>query len=101
MAAVIVDNDVVRDTVLAEFPGGEARALITRPGLADPDVDRDGLIVGAVDRGESGAPVDGGEPSGIAMRTTSNRPEPPLCSQATAINPVPRAMLFSLFFAAK
>src|SRR5260370_33968543 len=50
------------------------------------------FIVGAVDWGERGAPVDGGEPAGIAMRQPPTRAKPPLCSQATAIDPVPRAM---------
>src|SRR5262249_54434527 len=68
MAAGIVDDYGVRDAMLAELPGGEAGALVARPGLVDPDMDRHPLIVGAVNRGERGAPVDGGEPPGIAMR---------------------------------
>src|SRR5580692_2517306 len=92
LAAGIVDDDRMRDAVLAELPGGQAGALVARTGLVDPDMDRDALIVGAVDRGERGAPVDGGEPPGIAMRHNLDRPKPPLCSKATAINSVPRAM---------
>jgi hypothetical protein len=82
----------VRNAVLAELPGGEAGALVARTGLVDPDMDRDAVIVGAINRGERGAPVDGGEPPGIAMRHNLDRPKPPLCSKATAINSVPRAM---------
>ena len=68
MAAGIVDDDRVRDAVLAEFPGGQAGALVARPGLVDPDMDRDAVVMGAVDRRERGAPIDRGEPAGIAMR---------------------------------
>jgi hypothetical protein len=32
VTAGIVDDDRVRNTVLAELPGGEARALVARPG---------------------------------------------------------------------
>jgi hypothetical protein len=42
--------------------------LVARTGLVDPDMDRDAVIVGAVDRGERGAPVDRSERPGIAMR---------------------------------
>jgi hypothetical protein len=91
----------VGDAVLAEFPSGKAGALIARPGLVDPHMDRNAFVMRAVDRGEGGAPVDGGEPAGIAMRHNLDRPKPPLCSQATAINPAPRAMAVFSFFAAK
>jgi len=57
-----------RDAVLAELPGGQTGALVARAGLVDPDMDRNALIVGTVDRRERGAPIDRGEPAGIAMR---------------------------------
>ena len=53
--------------VLAELPGGQAGALVARPGFVDPDMDRDAGIMGAIDRRQRRAPVDGGEPAGIAM----------------------------------
>ena len=51
----------------AELPGGEAGALVARPGLVDPDMHRDARIVGAVDRRQRGAPIDRRQPAGIAM----------------------------------
>ena len=67
VAAGIVDDDRVRDAVLAELPGGEAGALVARPGLVDPDMDRDAVVMGAIDRRQRGAPIDGREPAGVAM----------------------------------
>ena len=90
--AGVVDDDGVRNTVLAELPGGEAGALIARPGLVDPDMDRNTLVVGAVNRGERSAPVGSGKPPALQCVSTPTRAKPPLCSQGTAINPVPRAM---------
>ena len=37
--------------MFAEFPGGEAGALVARAGLVDPNMDRNALVVGTVDRG--------------------------------------------------
>ena len=52
---------------LRELPGRQAGALVARPRLVDPDMDRDAGIVRLVDRRQRGAPVDGGEPAGVAM----------------------------------
>ena len=41
VAAGVVRDHGVRDAVLAELPRGEARALVARPRLVDPDVDRE------------------------------------------------------------
>jgi hypothetical protein len=97
VAAGIVDDDRMRDTVLAELPGGAAGALVARTGLVDPDMDRDAVILGAVDWGERGAQSTvASHPSQCV--TTSTRPKPPLCSEASAINPAPRAMaVFAVF----
>jgi hypothetical protein len=46
--------------------------------------------MGPIDRGERGAPVYRGEPAGIAMRQHPDPSKAALCSQATAIDPVPR-----------
>ena len=51
----------------AQLPGGERRALIARPGLVDPDMDRDAAIMGQVDRRQRGAPVDRRQPAGVAV----------------------------------
>ena len=68
MATGIVDNHRMGDAVLTELPGGQAGALIARPRLVDPDMERDAVVMSAIDRGKRGAPIDGGEPTGIAMR---------------------------------
>ncbi len=52
---------------MVELEGGERSALVARPGLVDPDVERDALLVGEVDRRGGRAQVDGGEPAGVAM----------------------------------
>ena len=52
---------------LREFPGGEASALVARPRLVDPDMDRQPGIVRGVDRRQRRAPVDGGQPAGVAV----------------------------------
>ncbi len=67
MAAGIVDDDGMRHAVLAQFPGGEAGALIARPGLVDPDMERDAAIMRQIDRRERRAPIDRREPAGVAM----------------------------------
>ena len=67
MAAGIVRDHRVRHAVLAELPGGERGALVARARLVDPDVDRYAFIVSLVDWGRRGAPVDAGEPAGVAV----------------------------------
>jgi len=64
-------------------------------------MDRDAVIAGTVDVGERGARSTVASHPALQCVITSTRPKPPLCSEASVINPVPRAMLFSLFFAAK
>ena len=65
---------VCGDPVLAELPGGEAGALVARPGLVDPDMERDAGIMRAIDRRQRRAPIDRGEPAGIAMGQDLDRP---------------------------
>src|SRR5439155_14396622 len=67
MAADIVDDDGVRHAVLAKLPGGQAGPLVARARLVNPDMDGDTVVMGAEHRGKRGAPIDGGEPAGIAM----------------------------------
>src|SRR4029077_8412012 len=67
VAAGIVSDHGVRHAVLAEFPGRQAGALVARPRLVDPDMDRQTGIVRLVDRRQRRAPVDGGEPACIAV----------------------------------
>ena len=67
MAAGVVGDHRVRDTVMTEFPRGQRSALIARPGLVDPDMNLQAAIMREIDRRRRRAPVDGGEPAGIAM----------------------------------
>ena len=53
--------------MLAEFEGGQRRALIARAGLIDPNVNRNPGIMRVIDRRRRRAPVDTGEPPGVAM----------------------------------
>ena len=59
--------DGVRHAVLVEFPRGERRALVARPRFIDPDMDGQPGIVGHENRRERRAPIDAGEPAGVAM----------------------------------
>src|SRR5204862_5611519 len=52
---------------LGELPRGQAGALVARPRLVDPDVDRDAGVVRLVDRRQGGAPVDRRQPARVAM----------------------------------
>ena len=67
MAAGVVGDHGVRHAVVAEFPGGQRSALIARPGLVDPDMNLQAAIMRQIDRRRRRAPVDRGEPAGVAM----------------------------------
>ena len=67
MAAGIVGDQRVRHAMAGQFPGGEAGALVARPRLVDPDVHRNAGVVRTVDDAERRAPVDAGDPAGVAM----------------------------------
>src|SRR5215472_18196127 len=67
VAGGIIDNDRMRDTMLGQLPGGQPGTLVARPCLVDPDMEWDAIVMRAVDRGERGSPIDGGEPAGVAM----------------------------------
>ena len=73
MAADIVGDHRMRHAVLAELEGGQRGALVARPGLVDPDMDRDAGIVRGVDRRGGGAPIDGRQPTGVAMGENIDR----------------------------
>ena len=74
MAAGIVGDDGMRHPVLRQFPGGEARPLVARPGLVDPDMQRNPVLMRAIDRRQRGAPIDRRQPAGVAMRQDLHRP---------------------------
>src|SRR5262245_47371348 len=67
MAAGIVGDQRVRHAMRAELERGERGALIARSRLVDPNMQVDALVEGAIDRRERRAPIDAGEPAGIAM----------------------------------
>ena len=55
------------NALVVEFEGGEGSALVARPRLVDPHMERHALLVGEVERRGGRAQIDGGEPAGIAM----------------------------------
>ena len=73
MPAGVVGDHGMGHAVLAELPGGQRRALVARPRLVDPDMDSDAALVRGVDRRGRGAPIDGGEPAGVAMGENLDR----------------------------
>ena len=78
MAAGIVGDQRVRHAMAGQLPGREAGALVARPRLVDPDMHRDAVIMRAVDDAERRAPVDAGDPAGVAMGEDVDRPGPAL-----------------------
>jgi hypothetical protein len=74
VSAEVVDDDGVRHAVADQFPGGEGGALVARTRLINPYMHGDAPIVGQVDRRQGGAPVDGGEPAGVAVGEDVDRP---------------------------
>src|SRR5205085_11744163 len=73
-AAGIVGDHGVADPVLPELPGRQRSALVARPRLVDPHMERDTLVVRNVDWRQSSAEVDGGQPAGVAVRKHLDRP---------------------------
>ena len=65
--AGVVDDDGVGDRFAAELVGGQRGALVAGAGLIDPDMNIEASAVGLVDRRKGRAPVDGGQPTGIAV----------------------------------
>src|SRR5260370_8106849 len=76
MTAGIVGDDGVRHPVLAEFPGGQAGALVARPCLIDPDMHRDAGFMGAVNRRQRGTPIPPRTPPPLAMAHPLDAPLP-------------------------
>ncbi len=73
VAAGVVGDQRMRNAGLAELPRRQARALVARARLIDPDVQRQARRVRLVDRRGGGAPVHRGEPAGIAVRQHAHR----------------------------
>ena len=67
VAAGVIDDDGVGYAMVKEFPSREAGALVTGTGFVDPDVDFHAGIVREINRCSRGSPVNGGEPSGVAV----------------------------------
>ena len=68
MTACIVNDKSMWDGSLPEFPTGQRSALITGPGLINPDMYRHASLHRFVDHRQCGAPVDGGQRTGITVR---------------------------------
>ena len=82
MAAGVVRDDRMRNAFAEQLKRGEARALIARTRLVDPDMDRNALPRGLVDRRERRSPIDGAEPAGVAMGEDVDRSAMPLGRRA-------------------
>ena len=67
MAAGVVGDHRMRHPFAQQFESGEARALIARARLIDPDMDRDSGARRLVNRRQRRPPVDGREPARVAM----------------------------------
>ena len=68
VSARVVGDERVRNAVCPELERRERGALIAWARLVDEHVHGHAVIVGRVHRRERRAPVDAGEPAGIAMR---------------------------------
>ena len=71
--AGVVNDQRVRHLVFCQFPGRQLRPLIARPSLVYPHVYIDALVPGEIYRCGRGAPIDGGERTGIAVRQNIDR----------------------------
>ena len=67
MAAGIVGQDGVLDAMAAQLEGGERSALVARPRLVHPDMQRNARIMRQIDRRQRGAVIHRRQPAGIAM----------------------------------
>jgi hypothetical protein len=67
MAARVVGDQRMRHAVLAELESGQRSPLVARPGLIHPHMHGHAPVMREIDRRGRGAPVDGGEPAGVAM----------------------------------
>ena len=65
--ARVVDDHRVRDAVRAQLPRRQRGALVARPRLVDPDVNRDARVVRRVDTRQRRPPVDRRQPAGVAV----------------------------------
>ena len=74
MPAGIVGDHRVGDAVLAQFPGGQSRALVQGPGFVHPHMHIDAAVKGGIDRGGGRAVFDAGQPPGIAVGEDVDRP---------------------------
>ena len=73
MTADIIGNYRVGDSVMTEFPRRQARSLISRTGFVDPNMDGNISVVCHVDWRSCRAPIDGRQPSRVAMGQNINR----------------------------
>ena len=67
VSAGVVDDQRMRNALLSQFESRERGALVARPSLVDEDMDLESRGLRLVDRRRRRAPVDGGQPAGVAM----------------------------------
>ncbi len=63
----VVANNFVRNAILLQFPGSQARALQARTGFIYQHMNFFALLVRGADNSQRGAPIDGGERAGVAV----------------------------------
>src|SRR3989338_6199452 len=68
MSACIVRDHRMGNSMLQKFPCGQACALISRPRFIYPHMNLNSFIEGFIYRSCGGAPINAGEPAGIAVR---------------------------------
>src|SRR6476659_2211358 len=73
MPAGAIGADRMRDTMLTELPGREFGALTSRPGLIDPDMNRQTLIMRRVDRREGRSVIHKRKPARVTMSQDIDR----------------------------
>ena len=94
----VVDDDRVRYAVPREFPGGEARALIARPGIVDPDMDGNAILMSAIDRRQCSPQSTVASQPALQCVSTLTLPSDGLFCQASAISSAQCSMaVFAVF----
>src|SRR5437660_6341620 len=67
MPAGAIGDDRMRDTMLTELPGSEFGALTSRPGLIDPDMNRQTAIMRRIDRRQGRSVIHKRKPARVTM----------------------------------
>src|SRR5438105_6800862 len=67
MPAGAIGDDRMRDAMLTELPGSEFGALVSRPGLIDPDMNRQTAIMRRIDRRQGRSVIHKSKPARVTM----------------------------------